>query len=568
MAAAGGCRVHPAVAGENAVMSAGSRVFGALVQAPRPLTRDVAVERDVRLPAPDGVELLTDLYWPRGSGPLPAILIRTPYGRRGGGAGVLGALGRLFAERGYRAVVQSTRGTSGSGGRIEYTREAGDGRALADWVVSQPWSNGDLGTFGPSYLSFVQWALASTRPPQLRAMAIQVVAADRRLSYYPGDSLALDTALTWAQGMGDQELRGAARLCDGRRKRRALEAALHHLPLLDADVLATGRESPSYRDWLRHDRPGDPFWDALTFSRGIPGLGIPVCMVGGWYDPFLPYELDDYGQLVESGADVQLTVGAWRHASPAGLAAGFREALAWFDVHLRGRSDRRRRARVRVEVMGGGGWRDLEAWPPAADTRRWRLQAHGGLDPAAPAAGAPDRYRYDPADPTPAVGGTSLGRGAGPRDNRRLEARPDVLTYTSEPLAEDMEIVGPVSAELFVTSSLEHADFFARLCDVDRRGRSVNVCDGLQRVRPGAPPRAADGTMRVEVRLWPTAHRFRRGHRVRLQVSSGAHPRFVRNLGTDEPLATGTTMRSAEQAVHHDPGHPSAVLLPVPAGRR
>src|SRR5258708_5867070 len=173
-------------------MSFTSWVLGALVRAPSPLTRDVDAEYDVRLPAPDGVELLTDLYWPRGSGPLPTVLIRTPYGRRGGGGGaVLGGFGRLFAERGCRAVVQSTRGTFGSGGRIDFGREAGDSRALADWVVSQPWSNGDVATFGPSYLSFVQWALASTRPPQPRAIAIQIMAAGRRRASYPRATFAL-----------------------------------------------------------------------------------------------------------------------------------------------------------------------------------------------------------------------------------------------------------------------------------------------------------------------------------------------------------------------------------------
>src|SRR5262249_19940240 len=135
-----------------------------------------------------------------------------PYGRRGGGAGLLAGFGRLFAERGYQAVVQSTRGTFGSGGEIDFRGEAGDGRAPADRVGAQPWSNGEVATSGPSYLSFVQWALASTRPPQLRAMAIQIMAADRRHSYYPGGAFALDTALTWTYGMSVQHLRGVARL--------------------------------------------------------------------------------------------------------------------------------------------------------------------------------------------------------------------------------------------------------------------------------------------------------------------------------------------------------------------
>jgi len=180
-----------------------------------------------------------------------------------------------------------------------------------------------------------------------------------------------------------------------------------------------------------------------------------------------------------------------------------------------------------------------------------------------PPESGPDRYRYDPADPTPAVGGISLSANAGPKDNRALEARADVLSYTSAPLAEAVEVIGSVSAELFIQSSLAHTDFFARLCDVDPAGKSINVCDGLQRLRPGQPAAEADGLRRVSLTLWPTAYRFQPGHRLRVQVSSGAHPRFARNLGSGEPLATGTTLQAAEQAVYHDPSHPSAILLPV-----
>jgi putative CocE/NonD family hydrolase len=208
----------------------------------------------------------------------------------------------------------------------------------------------------------------------------------------------------------------------------------------------------------------------------------------------------------------------------------------------------------------GGGWRDLEQWPPAASIQRWHLQPHGALATPVPPAGEPSRYTYDPADPTPAVGGTSSSpANAGPKDNRELERRPDVLTYTSEPLPSALEITGPVTAELFVSSSRPHTDFFARLCDVDPKGRSVNITDGLIRLTSASPQ-----PQQIRIDLWPNAHQFRPGHRVRLQVSSGAHPRYARNTGSGEPLATAATLCAAQQAVHHDPAHPSGVLLPVP----
>ena len=173
-----------------------------------------------------------------------------------------------------------------------------------------------------------------------------------------------------------------------------------------------------------------------------------------------------------------------------------------------------------------------------------------------PPASEPDRFRYDPADPTPAVGGTSLSSNSGRRDNRALEARADVLTYTTTPLEEDLEVIGPVFAELHVSSSTEQFDVFVRLCDVEPSDRSMNVCDGILRCGPGTAPQ-------VRVDLWPTAHRFARGHRVRLQVSGGAHPRFARNLGTGEPLATGTRLAVSERTVYHDPRRPSHVTLPT-----
>jgi putative CocE/NonD family hydrolase len=525
--------------------SAAARVLGL----PPPTTPRVDAHRGIRLPAGDGVELLTDVYLPRPLERRPAVLIRTPYGR----GGVWGLFARAFAERGYQVVVQSCRGTFGSGGEITFGAEAADGRAAVDWIVTQRWSNGEIGTFGPSYLSFVQWALASTHPPQLKAMAVQIMSADRSRSYYPGGAFALDNALTWTYLMANQGRSLVAGLQAQARSRRALAPAFLHLPLLDADVLVTGHEVPYYRSWLEHE-PGDEFWGRLDFTPILAEHRVPTSFVGGWYDYFLPYLLEEFHTLTEAGADTQLVVGPWPHASPAGLLAGLREGLAWLDLHLRGREAPRTPTRVRIEVMGAGGQRRLAGWPPPATARCWHLQAGGGLAEAPPPDADPDRFRYDPTDPTPAVGGTSLSSNSGPRDNRALEARADVLTYTSAPLEDDVEVIGSVLADLYTTSSTEHFDVFARLCDVEPAGRSVNVCDGILRCGPGT-------TQPIRVELWPTAHRFARGHRVRLQVSGGAHPRFARNLGTGEPLATGTRLAISDRTVCHDPGRPSRLVL-------
>ena len=532
-------------------MTAASRAFAAMLKIPPALTRDVAVQRDVAILAPDGTPLLTDVYLARTREPLPTIVMRSPYGRRG----PYGTIARLFAERGYHGVLQSTRGTFGSGGQVDFDREAADGRATADWITGQDWSNGEIGGFGGSYLSFTQLALASTRPPQLKAMALTTWGAERRASYYDGGGFALGRALGWIYTISQQE-QPLAFVRTPLLARRQLAPAFAHLPLLDADKLAVGRPVGFYRAWLEHDQPGDPYWTPTDFRPMLPDLGIPVTMTAGWYDPFLPSMLADYQALRENGQTARLRIGGWHHTSQDLFGYSIRDALDWLDTHLRHRPPASTvSAPVRVQVMGGGGWRGQPQWPPPFRVQRWHLQPAGALATAPPPACEPDRYRYDPADPTPAVGGTSI-MSAGPRDNRALERRPDVLTYTSAPLAAALEIAGPVTAELHVSSSNTHTDFFARLCDVDTRGRSVNITDGLLRLTAGGP-------QQIRIDLWPTAHRFGPGHRIRLQVSSGAHPRYARNPGTGEPLATATALRTAEQVIHHDPPRPSAVLLPA-----
>jgi len=527
-----------------------SRLLAARLGLPPALTSDVTVHRDARVRAPDGTVLMTDAYVAAPGRPLPVILLRTPYGRRGES----GLIGRVFAERGYHAVVQSCRGTFGSVGRLDYDAEAADGRAAADWIVEQPWSDGTIGMFGPSYLTFTQFALASTRPPQLKAMALAVWPAERRAYNYPGGAFALDR-LAWAYTLEHQEKPLA--FLRMRRQHKALAPAYGHLPLRDADTVAVGYPVGYFQDAIEHDKPGDPYWTPSDFRWVLKDLGVPVTLLTGWYDVALPQMLADYQQLRDGGQRVQLTIGAWHHTSRDLVRQEFADAFDWFGTHLLGRAPATGRAEIRLEVMGGGGWRDLAEWPPAGIVQRWHLHPDGVLAPDAPTESEPDRYLYDPADPTPAVGGTSVMH-CGPRDNRALEARPDVLTFTSAPAQAPLVITGPVTVELFAGSSRPHTDFFARLCDVGPDGTSVNITDGIRRLDD-----ATGQPLLVTIELWPTAHQFRPGHRIRLQVSSGAHPRYTRNLGGGEPLATAVTLRTAQQAVYHDPAHPSAVLLPL-----
>jgi uncharacterized protein len=540
-------------------MSLATRAVELLTRIPPARTRAVSVRRDLEVVMPDGVTLLADRYRARADGTQPIILMRSPYGR--GGYWALGA--RLFAERGYQVVVQSCRGTGGSGGTFNaYRHEAQDGRTTLAWIERQPWFSGKVASFGPSYLGIVQWALATDPTPSLRAMSAPISSARVRAFTYPGGSFSLDSTLTWLALLAGQRRGVRAGLGELLARRRRMARGFATLPLSDADVAVTGEQVPFYQDWLaRID--DNAFWAPVEFDRHLDSIAVPVTMVTGWYDMFLPAQLADYRALRAGGRDARLTIGPWKHTDPGVAAESMRDSLDWFGRHLLGGDGGPPRARVRIFLGGARRWLDLDEWPPPARSVPWHLHPGGLLHTRPPGASAPDRYRYDPSDPTPSVGGTLLSRSGGTRDNRGLERRSDVLVYTTVPLVRDIEVIGPVHARLHVRSRLEHTDFFVRLCDVEPSGTSRNICDGLVRLTPASWQRGSDGVASVEVPLWPAAHVFRRGHRIRVQVSSGAHPRFARNLGGGEPLATAVTMHPADQEVWHDAGHLSAIVLPV-----
>ncbi len=545
-------------------MSLTSTMVGRLLKLPPAQTREVVIERNLRVPMRDGVTLLANHYAPRGGELRPTILVRSPYGR----AGFWGTLyGRPFAERGFQVLIQSCRGTFGSGGTFDpFRHERDDGLDTVAWMREQLWFSGEFVTMGGSYLGLVQWAIASCDVPELKAIAPHITASEFANMQHPGGSFTLADALWWTNQVATQEggvLMLLASLMGFPRRR--LQRAHAHLPLRDADRIAAGRSVPFYHAFVEHV-PGDDWWSGADFSTRLRDVTVPAKLIGGWYDIFLPWQLRDYLTLRAAGHTPHLLIGPWTHGSFAGMAAAARESLVWFREHLDGDRSMAREKPVRLFVMGADEWRDYDEWPPRTTRReQWHLHPGRGLAVAPPPESEPDTYRYDPAYPTPSVGGALLTGNAGAQDNRQLEDRPDVLVYTSETLSADLEVIGPVTAELYVRSSLEHTDFFARLCDVSPSGRSINVCDGILRLEPDMPTADADGVICAGIELWPTAYRFKRGHRVRVLIASGAHPRFARNTGSGEPMVTAAKLFVADQAVYHDPIHPSHVVLPVVA---
>ncbi|GAA3976873.1 CocE/NonD family hydrolase [Actinomadura viridis] len=527
------------------------------------------VERDLRVTMRDGATLLADRYVPAGvRRPPPTILVRTPYGRRGP-ASFLNGL--PLVPFGFQLVVQSARGTFGSEGEFDPLGcERDDGLATVEWLREQPWFGGSFAMYGASYLGYSAWALAAEAGPELRAMSLQITASSFRDAAYVGGSFALESTLSWTTLTHRQQQAPFGMLTAPLvSRRRAVRAARTGRPLSELDVLTGGAPMRFYQDLLAaHHDPGSAYWLKRDFSGTVGEVAAPVSLLGGWYDVFLPWQVKDYLALRAAGQRPYLTIGPWWHTDARHGLVSFRDSLAWFRAHLHGDFSGLRPAPVRVYLTGAREWRDYDDWPPPGMRQeRWHLHAGGGLGQDGPQTAPASAYRFEPTHPTPALGGPSLLGNSRPVDNRPLEKRPDVLVFSSPVLKEDLDVIGPVMADLFVRSDREHTDFIVRLCDVGPDGTSRNVCEGGLRLDPGRPaadkPVGTDGVRRVAIDLWPTGHRFRRGHRVRVHVTSGAYPKVAVNPGTGEPLATARTSVPAHQEVFHDPDHPSALLLPV-----
>jgi len=543
-------------------MSVMSRFLAWQYKLPPAETYAVTHARDLPVPMPDGTVLLADHYYPTGGGNPPTVLIRSPYGRR---TNTSNAVARLFAERGYQVLIQSCRGTFGSSGKFfPFKDDRPDGLATIAWLKQQPWFSGEFAMFGPSYLSFVQWAVGDKAGPELKALIPIVTAADFRTVLHPGGSFALDTAVNFSQGITYQEAPPFKAALSRPKLAHRMAQALMNLPVNEADRIAAGETKDFYQEWLVHVSPADHWWDSMDHRAVVAQVTTPVHLIGGFYDVLCLTTLDCYRLLHEAGRNPYLTIGPWSHGAAGMMPVMLNESLKWLGGYLKDNRSGLRQAPVRLYVMGKNQWKDFAAWPPEGyPPQTWYLQTGGELATSKPSGSEPDRYCFDPADPTPSLGGTSLVANSGPKDNRKLERRKDVLVYSSAPLEHDLEVIGSLRVILYVKSSLEYTDFFARLCDVAPSGKSINLSDGIVRLSPGRFAVDDDGIQKVEIELWPTANCFKQGHRIRVQVSSGSHPRYARNLGSGEPLATGTHLIPADQQVFHDTAHPSAIILPV-----
>jgi uncharacterized protein len=553
-----------------ALWSRRDMLMGRALHVPPP-EHPITVYRSLRVPMRDGINLVADRYSPRSDVQFPTILIRTPYGRQW----MPNLYARLFAQRGYHVIVQDVRGRFASEGEFEpFIYEASDGEDTVRWLQDQPWFDGRLGTWGQSYLGYVQWALAASHPQLVQAI-MPVIASSR--GAYTGSSYGvpwLELSVRWMVVLEalDHFPGGNASLSPWHAlprmmpltQSRMLDEAFRALPVSEADIFAVGTEVPHFRNAVNGSLPAA--FEEADMQRQLRQVDAAAHLIGGWYDFMLPDLLDDYALLRDAGRQPYLTIGPWTHLDRGSGRLSLREGLAWFDAHLKGKQERLRPAPVQLYLLETGEWLDFDVWPPPATTAALYTGAGGVLERVAPEERlSSTRFCYDPADPTPAWAGARFYAPAGRRDNRQLEARDDVVIFTGDPLDRDLDVVGPVSAELYVAAEGGNADFFARLCDVTPDGVSLNVCDGIYRLAPGLGERQDDGSVRIAVDMSGAAYRFRRGHRLRLQLSGGAFPRFARNLGEQEPGAP-TVLRPRVQTVYHDATHPSLLRLPLIAG--
>jgi putative CocE/NonD family hydrolase len=571
------------------------------------------VEKDVMVPMRDGVELATDAWIPSGA-PAPTLLVRLPYGKDLPQLLAYGLTPNVFAlvEAGYAVVYQDCRGTWRSGGEfVPMLNEPNDGADTVAWLLDQPWCDGNVGTYGPSYLGFVQWASVSAGAP-LKAIAPAVTTTD----YYTAPWLSEGGAVSWQtfQGWSTQmamveTLRQLKRGSGDPQLLAELVAAMadpepHLAALPSSRRPALEKVWPWWAEFLSHPSR-DAFWQGLSVIDRAEQVTVPALHIGGWFDIFVANTARSFTELraragtADAREGQRLVIGPWDHLNATGIYPDRRFGLAgdaisqdltgqhvrFFDRYLRGRADALDgTAPVKIFVMGIDQWRDEQDWP-LPDTRYVPYYLHGSgqantaagdgeLSPAAPAENAADTFLYDPRRPVPTLGGRVMlpttANAAGPVDQRPVEGRDDVLCFTSAVLTEPLEVTGHVELTLFASSSAPDTDFTGKLVDVFPDGRAIFLTDGIIRARyrnslaepepltPGEP-------CELHLDLSVTSNVFLPGHRIRLEVSSSNFPRFDRNTNTGGVIADD----SAEQAavavnrVLHGPGYLSQLTLPV-----
>jgi predicted acyl esterase len=512
-----------------------------------------------RVAMSDGVKLATDVYLPGdGKGTYPVIVARTPY-NKGPGAG----LGRMVCQRGYAFVYQDLRGRFKSEGKPviifgnDGWGEHQDGRETLAWVARQPWCNGQIGSWGGSALGIVQNMAAPVAPPQLKAQFVNVAFSNYySQGVYQGGVFRTNLIENWLRSQN-----------------------------LIAGNLATFVAHPRY----------DDFWKDLNSELQADKVRAPAVYIGGWYDIFVQGTINSFTAVHYHGGEgargkCRLVIAPVGHGqfkdlvypASANQFPACADIFKWFDYRLKGAQNAVAREKpVHYYVMGdptdpkapGNVWRHVDDWPPPAQALPFFLHDDGTIARQPPSAGDRQKtYVYDPKNPVPTIGGQELYPPIGPKDQRSDEDRPDVLVFSTEKLAEPVEVTGRITARLFVSSDCPDTDFTVKLTDVYPDGRSMLVTDGILRARyrQGFDREAflePGQVYELTVDLWSTSLVLNKGHRIRVAVSSSNAPRFEPNPNTGHAFRADKETRVAKNTLHLSADHPSRIMLPLPQAK-
>lgn len=546
----------------------------------------VKMEYDVRMPMRDGVTLSADVYRPDATGRFPVILVRTPYDN---GTAPNVVRGRFWASRGFAYVVQDVRGRGDSDGVFyPLVTEAEDGYDSQTWCGQQPWSNGKIGMTGNSYLGWTQVYPAGLRNPSVAALIPTVTPPDpvRNFPYQFG--VLGPTTVSWLAFISGHTLQDISE--------HDLMGAYSALPLREIDT-KLGRTIRAWRDWVDHPALDD-YWRKQAYQDSMLKATVPMLHVSGWYDDVLVGTTENFVNMTTKAEDPaertrqHLLIGPWGHAvntkrkwgsidfGPDALIDLDGLQIRWFERWLKGVPNGiENDPPVRIFVMGENKWRDEREWPLArtqyvsyylqSGGRSNSLLGDGTLTTSAPAGDQPpDRYSYNPADAVPFITEPAFNQIGGPDDYRPVERRDDVLVYTGPTLSEPLEVCGPLRVRLFASSSARDTDWTAKVLDVHPDGYAQRLNDGIVRARfrkslereelltPGQ-------VEEYDVDCWSTCIRLDTGHRLRLEISSSAFPKFDRNMNTGGPLGTESKGVIAQQTVYHDRLRPSRLIVPV-----
>jgi putative CocE/NonD family hydrolase len=561
----------------------------------------VVVERGVAMKTRDGVTLRADIYRAAGEGKFPVLLQRTPYNKSNDAE-----FARQAVARGYMVVLQDVRGRYASEGEwYPFRYETQDGFDTVEWAALLPNSNGKVGMFGGSYVGATQMLTAIGHPPHLAGICPAVTASNYHENWtYQGGALEQWFDESWTAGLAhdtmDRELSQGTNALIGSTVLPLKQFPVFNLQVGPGSVSFTRKLAPYFLDWLDHPTY-DSYWKQWSIEEQYASIQVPALTITAWYDIFQGGSLRNYtGMKAHAGteearAGQRLLVGIGGHAGGGRTigAVDFGPAaekldenattLEWYDYVLQGKQNQFATGKpVRIFVMGRNEWRDEDAWPleRAVQTRFYLHSAgransasgDGELSVAAARAETSDAFLYDPANPVPTVGGPlccdPAHLPAGPRDQKEVEGRPDVLVYSTPPLEQDLEVTGPVELDLYAKSSAVDTDFTAKLVDVAPNGFAQNLTEGILRARyrdsrSTAKPIVPGTIYQYKIDLWSTSNVFLKGHRIRVEVSSSNFPRFDRNLNTGKDSATDATILKATNTVYHDAAHPSALVLPV-----